>query len=295
MDKLPDDLLTSIVSLLPAKERARTSVLAPRWRNFWKLLRVLNLDDSEIAEELRYSRLGKKSILKRNSIRRRFVNCVNTSLVSHLGETLDELRIQSGLDNNDAKAIDRWIELALRKKVRKLEFNFSADTMDGRWNDFRFKTYEYLAYDFPNFDRFDVVSPPGVSLVSLSLNQVDLSEGVLDSLISSCRNLEHLHVETAKGLKSFRPSCEATRLRRLALIGCNDLRNVEVCCPGLVWYELLSEYFKYTRTKLNGAPSLARLSLAAYSFDELVDRLLRDVSGCLSRLETLELHTVIVV
>lgn len=69
----------------------------------------------------------------------RFVESVYRELISHIGETLDELRIESGLDSKDAKEIDRWIELALGKKVQKLELNFKVDTRDSSWNDFRFK------------------------------------------------------------------------------------------------------------------------------------------------------------
>jgi len=44
---LPDDVLSSIVSLLPVKEAARTAVLSPRWRRLWAS-NPLVLDDMEL-------------------------------------------------------------------------------------------------------------------------------------------------------------------------------------------------------------------------------------------------------
>jgi F-box domain len=46
ISQLPNDILVSILFLLPLKDCVRTSILSSRWRNVWKLS-PLRLDDSE--------------------------------------------------------------------------------------------------------------------------------------------------------------------------------------------------------------------------------------------------------
>ncbi|KAH6781508.1 hypothetical protein C2S51_006801 [Perilla frutescens var. frutescens] len=261
MDGLPDELLISIVSLLSVNEAARTSVLAQRWRHYWIYNRILNFDDgSEMVRE-----------------RKRFVDWVNRVVSLHSGESIDEFRVCLCLDkNSNGSDIDRWIEFALRKRVQKLELNFRQN---------RFGEDDELVYSFPNVSNLGI----GLSLVSLSLTRVGLTQEILESFMSNCPTLEELHLENAYGLKIFRPSFRANRLlRRLALMDCMDLKIIEICSPNLVSFALSTS--TSTDTVLNGVSSLTHLSLRAFVFFELLSHL-QFLYEYLSRLETLTLHT----
>ncbi|GAU35296.1 hypothetical protein TSUD_54550 [Trifolium subterraneum] len=50
ISSLPDDVLTSIISLLPGMEIVRTSVLSKRWETVWKYSSNLNFDQRQMLK-----------------------------------------------------------------------------------------------------------------------------------------------------------------------------------------------------------------------------------------------------
>lgn len=279
MDELPPELLVSIVSLLSVKEGARTSVLSRRWRYIWMYSRVLTFDRSDSLDRSR----------------KRLVKWVDRVMDFYPKETKDEFRVRFNLDNENANAIDRCIEFALRKRVQKLELNFETETRDWRWDNVLEQCFEYGAYTFPNITKHFNNLALSLSLVSLSLTTVDLTDDVMDSFMSNCPTLVHLHIENSKGLYIFRPSCQATRLRHLTIINCKGLSRFEICSPNLVSYASLTSYtLPPMVTKLEGASSLVHLTLGAFTGSTLVAQL-SGLSQYFSQLETLTVQTPAVV
>ncbi|KAH7543182.1 hypothetical protein FEM48_Zijuj02G0156100 [Ziziphus jujuba var. spinosa] len=91
MSKLPDEILVSIMSCLPTKQAARTSVVCQRWHKIWKITisiqprLIFNLDK------------GWSSALRKKSLRdaakdlaKKRINEVNAVLKLHEAPTLDE-------------------------------------------------------------------------------------------------------------------------------------------------------------------------------------------------------------
>ncbi|KAK1615570.1 hypothetical protein QYE76_021087 [Lolium multiflorum] len=77
---LPDDLLRRVVSLLPAKDGARTTALSSRWRHLWRSTPLLLVDTHLLPggdAELRPARAGAAS--------RAVTNAVSAALESHPG------------------------------------------------------------------------------------------------------------------------------------------------------------------------------------------------------------------
>ncbi|XP_057772645.1 F-box protein At4g27050-like [Salvia miltiorrhiza] len=289
IDSLPDDLLISIVSFLPVKEAATTCTVAKRWQNLWMFSRVLEFDGSKMAPK--FENGNRISVEREKEI---FVNCVNRVLDLHLSETIDEFNLALQLyspnlnHNHYRSVIDRWILFALRKKVRKLKLDFNPNL-------------NYLfrlgldAYAFPNiahdFSSALLDQSALVSLVSLSLTRVSTSGEIVGFFISNCPFLQVLHLKHVCGLGSLSPRSPAIRLRSLVIFDCKDIASIEICSPSLVSFEFtILNSSTYATLVLNGVSSLIHLNLRAND-PGIISRWLMDISGCLSRLETLILVT----
>ncbi|KAK8495889.1 hypothetical protein V6N12_018069 [Hibiscus sabdariffa] len=99
ISELPQELLARILCLLPFEEVVRTT--GP----------VLFHGDGEI-----YGSLSPEG----------YVEWITRVLNSHQAPTIDELRVRCDLTPKYTRKIDRWIEVALMKKVRRLELDFQS-------------------------------------------------------------------------------------------------------------------------------------------------------------------------
>ncbi|CAA0807015.1 Unknown protein, partial [Striga hermonthica] len=198
---------------------------------------------------------------------------VNRLLSLHSGESIDKLRISFELDISSAHDIDRWIKFAFSKWVKRLALEFVQPGYLRRGQ-----------YTFPNQGL-----PVCESLVSLILRKVAIDGETLEFFLNKCPLLEELHVEDVNYLRSLKASCCPNRLRRLAVIGCLDLRMLEICSPALVSFTLDASEIVVT---LKNVSSIVDLTLEALWPSKLSTYLFR-ISGCLAQLETLTLCTPI--
>ncbi|CAJ2659479.1 unnamed protein product [Trifolium pratense] len=121
ISKLPDSLISHILSFLPTKDAVRTSVLSTRWIDCWKLITKMNFNDSVF-----YSPKKKKSGGKQY-----FINFVNRVL--HLSKTYRMESVSLVITKQyDVSLLHTWISCILNKDVKKLsissnlELSFSA-------------------------------------------------------------------------------------------------------------------------------------------------------------------------
>ena len=103
---LPDDLLISILSRLPLKDAARTSILSTRRKLLWTHT-TGSLDflypNGEEADEAKHDN---------------FINWINHVVGSHQGPTLDEFRIFYNFHDHHRTAIHSRLDFALTKKKK---------------------------------------------------------------------------------------------------------------------------------------------------------------------------------
>ncbi|XP_058740954.1 F-box/FBD/LRR-repeat protein At5g53840-like [Vicia villosa] len=107
MSKLPDSLITHILSLLPTKDAVRTSVLSKRWIESWTLITKMDFDDTVF-----YSRKRKKSSGKQN-----FINFVYRTLIFakvHNVESFGGISQPIVLSNPSA-ASDTFVKIMLHR------------------------------------------------------------------------------------------------------------------------------------------------------------------------------------
>ncbi|PRQ47946.1 putative F-box domain-containing protein [Rosa chinensis] len=85
---LPDEILVSILSLLPLKEAQATSILSRRWQYVWAYCTTLNFDDEKNLVRLR---LSDREALELEMCR--YVNWVDSVLKQHRALNIERFRV----------------------------------------------------------------------------------------------------------------------------------------------------------------------------------------------------------
>ncbi|OMO86234.1 hypothetical protein CCACVL1_09701 [Corchorus capsularis] len=276
MGELPDDVLVLVLSCLPLKDAARSSVLSRRWRHLWHWSTgSLYFDSPEVIRKLAWEESKTPGLDKE---RDRYVEWVNQVVESHQSLTIDEFKVRFQLNQNHGHHIDKWIEFAFRKRVKKLELNFQTFDLYEDW---------VQVYSVPQ----DWFSCPGIELLtSVCLTSLDVSDQIVESFVSSCPLLETLYVSDSEALRSIKlcgSSSLCLKLKHLHISACVNMELVEVSAPNLVWFEY---HGKKTKLCLRYAPKIRNISYGAQPLDRhSINYGLDLISSYLSQLVTLKL------
>ncbi|GMI79313.1 hypothetical protein like AT1G61330 [Hibiscus trionum] len=280
ISELSDDVLVKILSFLPSEEAVlKTSFLSHRWKQLWESLPVsFNFDG---LMPVRYGAYA-KSFEDSNDYMRmkaedgerercKFVGWVNDVLIAHQGSTIDEFRVRFYLDCDSQTYIDKWIEIAMKKKVKKLELDF------------------LLAYPFSRLSYCLPQQPfCGIEfLSSLCLKYVNASDHVMEWILSNCPMLENLHIEGSPLLRHPKVSGSSLRLKHLHISRGYDVRSVEISAPNLVSFEYHWVERRFTLHIMH-APKLTELYYSSH-FDS-IDNHVSSLSNYLPQLVTLSLN-----
>ncbi|XP_057466659.1 F-box/FBD/LRR-repeat protein At1g13570-like [Actinidia eriantha] len=269
LSELPDEILGIILSSLKVKEAARTCVLSHRWKYMWTLFSgCLDFDYSDVVYELRDIQAGHGTL---DVARRNFLLRVNRVVEWHQGPAIDEFSICFDLDIGSSKCdIDRWIKFAMEKRVQRFKLDFTGA--------FRYSTKGL--YSFPPHS-LDVSGFN--SLTSLSLNIVDVTGDVIESIISNCPSLEELCVCHIGCIENLNISGPSLKLRHLEIKHCHPLQNLKISASKLVSFK----YFgRVGCMPLKNAPALNVAHFGSF-FCEHVVRNFGLLSDYISQLETL--------
>ncbi|CAL9013497.1 unnamed protein product [Prunus brigantina] len=120
ISELPHDILGgTILSLLPLKEAAATSILSKRWRYEWCFTTNLYFDSDDTLNDFRAL---KREFKNKKSCR--YVNWVDHVLKQHRGSSIEQFRVCFDLDRRFASSIDKWVQFAMKKRVRVFVLDF---------------------------------------------------------------------------------------------------------------------------------------------------------------------------
>uniref|UniRef100_A0ACD5Z7P8 Uncharacterized protein n=1 Tax=Avena sativa TaxID=4498 RepID=A0ACD5Z7P8_AVESA len=117
VSRLPEVLLRPVLSRLPAKDGARTTVLSSRWRGLWRSAPLVLVDTHLLSggdAGLRPARAGASS--------RGFTDAVSAALEAHPGPFPFVSLTCSFMDGADRRLIARWFQLLATKGVGDLVF-----------------------------------------------------------------------------------------------------------------------------------------------------------------------------
>ena len=119
---LSDDILVSILSYLPIKYAIVTIVLSRRWRHLWCQTVRLDFDDMERWNKLlSQDHLGLRKHIDLDYVKRtKYINWVYRIIRQHNSPTIDQFKICFSLDMVSKGTIDKWIEFAISKNVKRL-------------------------------------------------------------------------------------------------------------------------------------------------------------------------------
>ncbi|GFQ08064.1 fbd-associated F-box protein at4g10400, partial [Phtheirospermum japonicum] len=213
LSRLPDAILIGILSSLPLKEAARTSILSSRWENLWK--HTLHLDFDAHSALCRITKHFYETEI-RTVERRKYINWVNKVLRSHKGLALKEFRIYFDLGKSAQNAINHWLQFAFERRVERLELDLSL---------------------YGHSEKFQPHQPRSLfgslkSLKALCLKSVDVTDQDVDFFLRNCPLLEHLVVDYALKILNLN-ICGALALKHLGILYCMNVKSLKVSAPNL--------------------------------------------------------------
>lgn len=229
ISRLPDEVLTLILSFLSLKEAMGTSVLSRRWRYAWTYNPCsFNFSAEKTMYGIMYS--GRSHEIEMI----RYVRGVNRLLKLHRGNKIDQLRVCFSLNARNHRDVDEWVRLALQKKVKSLELNFSNSFGHSQSNPYIFPSLQELLNS--TACSSSISTTPFTHLKSLSLIHLSVTKEVLHYVLANCCSLEQLCVEGSKQLSDFKVVGPSLKLKYLELHRCEPLQNLEISAPNLVTF-----------------------------------------------------------
>ncbi|KAJ4896223.1 F-box family protein [Raphanus sativus] len=122
---LPDEVLGKILSLLPTKQAASTSVLAKKWRHVFRLVHTLDFDDSVLLQPEE----GKEEW---PVIRESFRNFVDRTLALQSGFPINNFSLKFHIhESREMAYVSAWICNALERGVLEMSLSLKSDDLCG--------------------------------------------------------------------------------------------------------------------------------------------------------------------
>ncbi|TQD92204.1 hypothetical protein C1H46_022174 [Malus baccata] len=245
ISKLPEEILVTIVSLLPLKEAGATSILSKRWQYVWASTVTLDFDPKhELGEH--YCRLLRVEPEQKDLLRQRYVDWVNTVVEQHRGPVIEQFRAYFDIDGHFTSSIDKWIQFAMNKRVQILELVFCNELRSNYKDVYPFPV-QLLGLQNDSTLKLNPTHSDISSLHSSGYNvgfkflrvlyfkYVDVSGKVLEYLLSNCPVLERLKVESSNNkLVNLRVVGSSMALKYLDIQFCFALRSIEIRDANLV-------------------------------------------------------------
>lgn len=227
LSDLPDEVLCSILSLLPAEESVRASILSRRWKTLPKSLHCLDLNFSGMSNKKRmYSRIA---------------GFTDQILNYHQGN-VTKCQLAHFVKDSISGKLDKWLEILLHQKhVQELIltglvevpfpkgviFELPFQLKDHCFYSSTLRFMELNYYTLTNAAAFEGCA----NLKALKLNNVMFCDKILVGVISHCMHLEELSLIGCQGLNELE-ICHMN-LKVLKLQKLSGMRKISVVAKGL--------------------------------------------------------------
>ena len=240
--RLPEDILSSIISLISVREAATTSILSKRWRYLWTTSSILDLDPKNmLGHFLNLNNFKSQHIQWKQKQKGRFVRWANHILELYAGKKVDSFRVEYPLGSDHGCDVDRWIQFAIDMQVHNLSINL----LEHHLSDLSRELYKFPYWLFDQAGKQSKIKhlslnfcSPSVpanfnalnSLSSLSLTKTCLNQENVDNILTGCPSLEWFSISNSSCPFHLKlPSgCRFLRLRHLRIFRCDPLEKVEI-------------------------------------------------------------------
>ncbi|GLT53688.1 hypothetical protein SLA2020_269430 [Shorea laevis] len=240
--RLPEHILSSIISLISLREATTTSILSKRWRYLWRTSSNLDLDAKNmLGHFLGLSHFKEQHTQWKQKQKGRFVRWVNHILELYVGEKVDSFRVEYPLGSDHGCEVDRWIQFAIDMQVENLSINL----LDDHRSDLYHGLYKFPYWLFAQAGKLSKIKHLSLnfcslsipanfihlnSLSSLSLTKTSLNQEDVDNILTSCPSLEWFSINECRCPFHLKLSsgCQFLRLRHLRIFRCNPLEKVEI-------------------------------------------------------------------
>ncbi|PRQ43736.1 putative F-box domain, leucine-rich repeat domain, L domain-containing protein [Rosa chinensis] len=286
---LPDEILASILSLLPLKEAQATSVLSRRWCHLWASTVTLNFDSAPTMWSFVHSSTSSKSYNLKSKVESeisRSVPWINSVVKQHNVPCIELFRVRSHLNQEFAGSIDKWIQFAMEKGVQTLELDFSIFGCIPPMYTFPHDLIKHLC------DGHIPIQGPSAciglkSLKVLNFHCVDVAGEVLEYYLSNCPVLERLLVRDSPSLSNLRVVDSSVALKYLLIEYCRNIKSIEICDTNLVSFIYDGDC---RNLLLRNVPLLVEVSVSMPSCKDCIKVAFTQLSCRLSQLKILKLN-----
>ncbi|XP_022735558.1 putative F-box protein At3g29830 [Durio zibethinus] len=221
---LPECLLHIIISFLPFKEAARTSILSKFWLNLWRATKNIEFHESFFVKP---EESDATQVMKR----RVFIHFVQQWIGNYCESCIDKFALAVSKPENFVADIENFIAFAIAKGVKGLSLDFSDPT----WMEDDPKNHEPL-FDLPShvyehgvLESLKLFSCkihiPAIKIFSLlkdlSLGWIELQEKSLKALLQHCPLLQSLSLTKCWNMGHFYLSEPSLLLKKLAIENCS--------------------------------------------------------------------------
>ncbi|XP_008797500.2 F-box/FBD/LRR-repeat protein At1g13570-like isoform X2 [Phoenix dactylifera] len=301
---LPDDLLSSVLSLLPIKDSARTSVLSTRWRHLWTTA-SLHLDSDCLHRNKRPS----ASWTPRHQEAWR-ARAVDQILSVHRGP-LPTCHLAGYFLDNPTN-VDTWLETLTRRGIQDLSFFCHHERRFGEEQCFyrlpsslltcsSLITLKLTNCRLPEFPRS---LPAFVNLRNLFMQFTALSDDTFRDLLSNCGSLQHVALIHCAGLRSLRvrsPSLDSLVLKCSSPDSGDSIEELIIeDAPNFRRLMLRENALEYLQVEILDAPKLELLGFVCMDIKRLkmggtCFEMNRTVSSLSSRVRSLKTLAISVI
>ncbi|XP_071712335.1 F-box/LRR-repeat protein 25-like [Rutidosis leptorrhynchoides] len=264
-ENVPVELIHLIQSLLPVKEAVRTCVLSKTWSHAWSTIPHLRFHN-------------KISRFPNEEKERDYVNLMDLTVFRYAQDNIPIVSFYLKLDSKYASLAYKWIRtVAAQSCLKELSLEFCDGNyilLDDIFSVENLPTMLLRLY-YCSFSSFVTTSSNHVihrvSLRILELEDVKISEEVLDTLISTCTLLEKISLSRCLGLKTY----NVRNLRYIKELKINSTDHDDILIiddvPNLrlfSYYSLFNiVYYKPIRFNMASLTSVTELSLHGVIID----------------------------